>query len=340
MKKLEVLPENLEKMFDQILQDIDVCDRPKAFKILQWLAFSARPVRVKEAMEVFAIELSDDPPRYDPDGKPFGLQDLMSICSTLVKTDTTPVQDIKEEAYYTSHLVNFVDTETIGFAHASVKDYLVSRHVGIDKSPFYAMEAISANNAMAQTCLAYLLRSTFASGYCDRDATQARLRDQPLLHYAANLWPFHVNAVGESLDERTWRLIEQFFATKDWAGGGNFGSWVAALVPDIQSRTTKTQPLYYAASYGMTVVVRRLLDSSPNIVIDARGGRLESTALHVACYRQHLDVVKLLLEAGANAMSINGAGESCIFWPTVRNNVKLQRILKSYGATFSQHDVR
>jgi Ankyrin repeats (3 copies) len=337
--KLRSLPMTLEETYDQILLEIDKDYELRAFKILQWLAFSARSVRVDEMAEVLAIELHEGRQRFDSDSQLFDQRDVLKMCSSLIATDVAPIQDAMDKRYChhcVNHLVDFGDADYIRLAHGSVRDFLVSKRIRAGEASVYATGTVSANRFIAQTCLVYLMHPAFASGYGGKDITTARLKDWPLFHYAANWWPFHVKAIGHPLDDETWQLIDSFFATKDSSGGGNFGAWVSYLVPEITSRTT--QPLYYAASYGITTVVEKLLASQPKPTIDARGGRLGGTALYAACYRDNNEVIKLLLEAGADPMLVNEAGESCLFWPTVRGNVEAQELLETYGATFSQQD--
>jgi ankyrin repeat protein len=67
------------------------------------------------------------------------------------------------------------------------------------------------------------------------------------------------------------------------------------------------QPLYYAASYGLTETVRSLVQAGARL--DDKAGRFGGTALHAACYRGHPDIARFLLEAGADytIQYVNGA---------------------------------
>jgi hypothetical protein len=51
----------LDDTYARILCNIDEEYSQDAFKILQWLAYSARPLRIKEVAEVIAVEIDDDP---------------------------------------------------------------------------------------------------------------------------------------------------------------------------------------------------------------------------------------------------------------------------------------
>src|SRR5208282_226632 len=110
-------------------------------------------------------------------------------------------------------------------------------------------------------------------------------------------------------------LVLAFLATSESQNGGNFAFWVGMLIPGSPDHYVRnTRPLYYAASFGLTEVVRIILGMEKDIDIDALGGRANSSALHVATYRDHYDVVKILLERGANPSLPNNRNETPLDW--------------------------
>src|SRR5205823_3020122 len=56
--------------------------------------------------------------------------------------------------------------------------------------------------------------------------------------------------------------------------------------------------LYYAASFGLAEIVEALINTGAEL--NAPGSRFGGTALHAAALREHIPVMKLLLEAGAD----------------------------------------
>ena len=91
-RTLETLPKTLEETYDHILLRIEESHRQNALKVLQWLAFAARPVRVEEAAEVLAIDLSREP-RYNPNLKLFDPQDIMLLCPSLITRLASSIHD-------------------------------------------------------------------------------------------------------------------------------------------------------------------------------------------------------------------------------------------------------
>jgi hypothetical protein len=341
-KQLGALPQTLEETYDRILLSVDEANRHNALKFLQWLAFSARPVTIEEVDEILAIDL-DNGLRYDPNLKLIEPRDVLRICSTLVTTTTVSMLDSPEimssnEEY---RVQKYEEFEAIRLSHMSVKDYLVSSRIRSTKASFYAIDAKLAHRFMAQTCLGYLLNPAFASGRGDWDTLYARLKDWHLFHYSVYFWPYHVKALGESLDEQTWHLIQAFFNTKEAERDGYYGAWLAALTPKTFLQNVPcTQPLYYAASFGLTSVIKRILEADPKVDVNALGGRALSPPLQAASYRNHPDAVKTLLEAGAypNALSITGL--SSLFFAILNEYQEVQKLLEEYGATLTEVEMR
>ena len=77
---LKSLPETLDATYDRILLKINKSDAKYAAKVLQFVAFAARPVTIEEVADVIAI--NGDTHRRDQ-----GLEDIMEIldiCASLV----------------------------------------------------------------------------------------------------------------------------------------------------------------------------------------------------------------------------------------------------------------
>ncbi|KAF4625355.1 hypothetical protein G7Y89_g12812 [Cudoniella acicularis] len=181
----------------------------------------------------------------------------------------------------------------------------------------------------SQAWLVYLLQPTFASGHCDLDTLANRLQQWPLYHYAAHFWPFHVNAsssADDDLNEETWRLLHQFFSTRN-----------STASPRVRE-TYCTQPLYYAASFGIMSLIRKLLDSDPDLDINAKGSRFDSTPVQVATYRNHPAAVKLLLEGNANPMVVGSYGQNCLLITVLGRYAEVRELLRDYGVTWTEAD--
>lgn len=129
--------------------------------------------------------------------------------------------------------------------------------------------------------------------------------------------------------------IVAFFKTHHLEEGGHFTTWVQILLAEAPVQVARaTEPLYYASSYGLLPVVERLLQDGA--MIDAHGGRANSTALQVACFRGHLSIVKVLLDAGADPNSTNQHGFSNLEWARSRGLPDIEKLLIKHGAKEKQ----
>lgn len=140
------LPPNLDQTYDRILATVDEVYFQYAFRILQWLTFSARPLLLDEMAEVVAIDAKRNP-AFDRDEVLEDPSEVLNICSSLV---TITVDDSYEWKRPSKQIVTL--------AHYSVKEYLVSDRICKGKAARYAMRDDVCHDALATSCLGYLLQ--------------------------------------------------------------------------------------------------------------------------------------------------------------------------------------
>ena len=112
----------MDDTYERILQQIDEADRKLAIVAFQWLAFSARPLRLNELVEVLSVQ-------------PISLcldrliqpEDVLAICSSLVTR--LPFGESK-------------------LAHSTVKEYLTSNRIMQT-----SVSALAINESGASTCI-------------------------------------------------------------------------------------------------------------------------------------------------------------------------------------------
>ncbi|KAI9871132.1 MAG: hypothetical protein M1830_003282, partial [Pleopsidium flavum] len=117
-KTLKTLPRTLDETYERILKSIDEDYQAEAFIALQWLAFSARPMRLEEIAEAVSMA-GKEPPVYDPANRLSDPTDVLTICSSLV-TLTTRKGDRSHEPE---------EVNELRLAHFSVKEYLISQRI-------------------------------------------------------------------------------------------------------------------------------------------------------------------------------------------------------------------
>ena len=294
------MPQDLDEAYKRILtQFIPDTSRLKQYekylrRMLLWLCFATRPLKIAELSEAVVVEEDDND--IDEDSRLRKPDILYDLGQGLFELDRT--------------------SELISLSHSSIKTLLTSPETRTSKIAIFHMDEFGAHDVIMKTCLAYLrfssLKFRTTQFAYSNDALALRY---PLLSYATHCWPLHVRHVGES----SWNSISAFFSTKEACNGGNYGFWIqyisGGLSPEVIIRTT---PLYYAASFGYKALVAAILYNDKNLNLEQGGGRRGSTALQVAAFRRQREVVKLLVEAGANPFSHDGSGIgggfSSVFW--------------------------
>src|SRR5262245_51174971 len=86
-KALASLPKTLDETYDRILNNIDDNNRELAFKMLQWLVSSGRPLQQEELAEAIIIDVNAEP-AFNLENRFPDPEDILTICSSLITTDT------------------------------------------------------------------------------------------------------------------------------------------------------------------------------------------------------------------------------------------------------------
>ena len=273
-----------------------------------WLSFAFRPLRLAELCETLAFNELDT--TVDQSDRLLDSHDLLRWCQGLI----------------TYHPRN----SDVTLSHSSVRTYLLSDQIKSGPSSFFSIDETAAERLLLRKCLTYMMFTDFGKGYYPSfQEWKAFSRQWPLLGYASIHWASHSRALDAELEPQDQELISKLYSTSKHERGGNFGSWVQCLYPEAEYRVARdTQPLYYAASFGLRAVVRSLISANGDIDLDAVGGRNDSTALQVACFRGHYAVAQDLLQAGANPYHRDGFGRSSLFYALCYGDEDIAELLR------------
>lgn len=310
LRALDKMPEDLNGVYQAILLRIPPSDQKFVREALLWLSFALEPLTLAALSD--AVVLEEDDHALNNESRFPDSQVLLEMCHGLITYDK--------------------ETSGVSLAHSTVRTFLTS--IGIHSGPLavYHLDEASAQHTMYSKCFTYLSFDDFKSPCQNWEDLQGRYEKFPLLKFAADNWLLHFNrwtsAQGPSMVEIE-RLVK-FFSTRKLAEGGNFTSWVQSLLWEAPLKTSRTtEPLYYAAFFGLQPVVEKLLQSGADL--DTKGGRrVFSTPLLAACSRGHLSIARILLEAGADPNPTNQEGISCIHF--TRNFKGMKQLLCEYGA--------
>ena len=269
---LQALPKTLEASYGRMVDRIDPVDQAYARRIFLWLTYSMYPLDLASVAETAIFEpgitsIDEESRLSDP-------KDVLDICGMFV---------------YQNNI-----SDEVRLSHHTVREYLSTAK----ESPMYLPEKESHKD-MAELCLTYLLMDNFETPFENPDKLVLALHDHPLLAYSARNWTSHVLESG--CEEELEPLISRLFVPETTP---RFLMWLQVVLwhsthgfegPETSTKSHPT-PLYYASSYGLYHTVKSLISRGADLNIKA--GRFGGTAYHAACWRQHPDIVRLLLDAG------------------------------------------
>ena len=312
---LRHLPPTLEKTYEQLLLGIEEGeDRDLTRQILEIVTFSLRPLTVEKVSEILQItpgmgELDESKQLSNP-------RDILAICGSLL--------EYRDSRY---------GVGTVTLAHHSVKTYLTSDLQG--SVSLFKLDAYSAHRRLAMACLTYLSFDTFVNGDSQLYRKRRELSDKqhPFGIYAGFNWPFHIQELSNfnaDTDPELWGILQTFLF------GPAFRHWVKFLVPG-SAKVETTAPLYYASSFGLTTIVRFLVDM-PDVDIERRGGKGSATPVNIAACRGQLEAVRILLDHGADPTKVDFLGGlDAMQWAVYYDYPEVVELLQSRGYRFKPH---
>ena len=326
------LPSDLFEVYETVMETIRQNSddtQELARKILSWIFYAKRPLKINELREAIAVREGDISLEDDD---LMQADEIIEVCGSLIDYDAA--------------------SGNVTFSHEMVQDFLKSRY----------SDGLLHRVELCKTCLTYMSFDVFKQGPCTDEASyKARLDKHSFGKYVAQYWGRHVKEVEEEnpelydtvikvigpstvVDAMTQLVIAQkgsdwdipkkhkgkkemhIFAEQDLVHFAKIylnHQEVTSAVPasrsdrhededelevlfqmfekymkvSICTNDGKTQPLHLAAQQGHVKMIEILLEAGA--VVDHKND-LDETALHLACEEGHCDVVKLLLRAQAS----------------------------------------
>lgn len=289
LKAFQSLPQTLDETYERILANIPSAHIHHTKRILQFLIYSERPLRLEEAVDAIAVDVGRDVARgrrFDPKDRLPVPEEITRYCSSLVVLVSKQYKNSRQETRITSE---------IQLAHFSVKDYLTSDR----RTPDYLHEWV-ARTSIAEVCLSYLLvpdvdeYEYFEMFRYEESLAEFFEDEYPFARYAAAQW--RPNAVRGGDNVR--RLVKELcLDDKQFSLASN----LCPLEYADMNFQWMAPPIYYASLYGVLWWVQMLIDEGPKQVarINWYCGDYE-TALHAAVIEGHTEIMHLLLKEGAN----------------------------------------
>ena len=316
-RSLDELPITLDETYERILQGIPKQKWRHAHRLFQCLVAAVRPLRIEELAEIFTIDFGSKAVLRLVEGwRPEDPEEaVLSTCSTLI-----------------SITIGDKGSKLVQFSHFSVKEFLTSdrlQSMDIENARQYYIPLEPAHTLLTQACLTVLLQ-------LDENVDKTRLETFTLALYAAEHWVDH--AKFQNVESQIQDIMEQLFDpmkphfrawlwmhnTYPWSDSPKFNTCPSPPPPDFTS-------LHCAALYGFSGLAERLITAHAEDV-NAKRCR-DSTPLHAASARGHIDVAQLLFSHGADINARKDVGITPLFLASFHGHHKVVRFLLEHGAT-------
>lgn len=313
-KSLRKLPKTLTETYARILAKIDEDYRDYAIRILQFLTYSDRPLTIEEAVDAMVVEPGSSP-SFHPSFRIPRPQDIIKICSSLVA-----IVDMR-------HVISGTRVTMVQLAHHSVQQYLKSKEIGINfprtlseigKLFQSELDELRARACMVKVFLAYF--PAIEQLMCDSEASQEDDENFPFWSYGIGHWLKHAR-FSESEVEVQEMILDFFLAQGDtnrtWLSHleGNF--LTPGTLPHVEDKFQLVmRAMYYACYVGLHRTAILISERAAEINTESA---LYTIGLHTATVTGNLELVKVLLEKGANPRGLRCVLNSISDWGSFRD---------------------
>ena len=317
---LDELPGTLDETYERALKDVNQANWETAHRLFQFVAVASRPLSVEELAQFLGFDFATGSiPKFQQD---WLLDD--------------PIDAVLSTTSSLLAIIHVGDSQVVQFSHFSVKEYLTSSRLteASDVVRRYHISMPGAHTLAAQACLGLLL-------HLDKKMTTVDLEKIDLAEYAAEHW------VGHARFEDVFREVEDgikqlFDPTKP-----HFAIWVWIYDSEDQYWHREKRglgpsephgtPLHYASLCGLDVIVNFLVVEHAQDV-DSQSFDDWSTALHLASAKGHVEVVRALLDKGADAAAVDKRGSTPLHLASNGGHAGVVRVLLERGADASAED--
>ncbi|MCJ1331727.1 hypothetical protein MMC10_008419 [Thelotrema lepadinum] len=344
---LEDLEDSLQKLPDgrHSLTDTyqDALDRihakdprvvEKIDRILTWLCFSARPLKVDELRWAVAIDVSKDEEDFN-EKRLLLEEDIVRLCVGLVTIN--------------------VENREVRLVHYTTQEFFLDQRDKLFPN---------ARMVLFRSCLKFLSYSRFTHSRCQDEETLRTLKSQnPFLEYAAKYLGEHARPIEEQVKLeiiQLWksdtRLDLIYQARLNVAGSptqnplcGALSTAIAFGLKHVAAELIanganihavgmgKQRPVHLAGYEGQTEIMQMLITSKADL--DTRDGK-QNTALHaVACGPTRVGALEMVLQEAPRIINFtNHMGKTALADAAERNKISEVKTLVAYGAAIDTRD--
>jgi hypothetical protein len=307
-KALKDLPVGLDATYDRMLQATKPEYRKQVSSILRWLAFSEEPLSVEELAEIFILDHDRKPPFHE--------DDRLNTPENVLKYLPSLVTTVRVETY-------LWPKNEVRLAHFSIKEYLISPRIAQGPATDFSTTETDAHLHISLDCLAYHLQQSSKIL-----VTGEQFSHFALWGYAATFWTNYL----EHVPRATWGPFAIEIASQALAPSSQSLLNMSRIrKPELELGDLAT-PLYYLAGLGAAQLTELLLDRGSDIdELSPRGNRY-GFALAAAARMKHINIVKVLLDRGADIHLRGGAYGYALQASTYSGNESIVQLLLDRGA--------
>lgn len=316
---LDDLPKSLDETYERMLQSIDEEKWECAHRIFQFLTVAARPPRVEELAEVFAIRADRETtaiPEFNARWRPPNAEEaVLSACPSFITVTKVNGEQI------------------VQFSHFSVQEYLTGNRLASSPLARYHVLPQHAHTFLGKACLSILLRLSL------RIHKGSVKKMFPLVGYAAENWVGHAHN-GDAFcltDDEMEPLFDEnqpYFAGWLWVYDINNPS--GRHMTHTHPEKPGVAPLYYAASCGFYSMVKRLVDTHLQDINTQYGDG--GTPLHAALRNGYSDIALFLLQCCAKADIKDSKHQTPLHIASQEGYIDVIRSLITYDADANAED--
>ncbi|KAF4454921.1 hypothetical protein F53441_2660 [Fusarium austroafricanum] len=371
-REIDETPSGLNSLYDREWRRIESMrdsDKERAFSLLRWAAFALRPLTVNEITE--AVLITEETEAMPLDEMPECIDDdyvetmILDLCGSLIQ--------VRHDSF--TLLMAFLDKAGPGsglmevhLSHFSVKEYLLLKSTPgsaalLSNEKLRALNENLQNTVLANSCIRYMSLPGICDNWKMEDKEKSKMK---FTSYAVSNWFYHCQ-LAEPMDSAlkdttiaifngrdpnfdTFRKIMKSGTIKELPEAQEdpvslfklavlfgFKHAVAFLIQegkgDVEDRSfDDSTPLLVASSLERHDIVKVLLDNGADPNAQSRNNQ---TALVASIKADNNDITELLLERGADVSMLDRYGRSPLYLASRRGNLKAAQQLLDKGADVS-----
>ncbi|KAJ3822663.1 ankyrin repeat-containing domain protein, partial [Lentinula raphanica] len=312
-KALTKLPATLKDIYFNAIEKLEnsPCSE-EAHHLLLWLLYSFEPLNMNQVAVILSIDLNARKVEVDAEM----LNGLEKIIDTSLVT---------------------VDNENIvQLSHASVKEFLLESNRSLQEKKLININAELAHDIIAQMCLIYLLKQNEEKDIWIESNIFFfwRIDVKTFEQYATQYWGEHSHYIDKkSLSyNKSIEMIQIFLeqgskAFKNWTKNFRTQREKTLKLENIFAEEIK---LHVTAWFGLETSTQNLLTNTDTDI--NKMSKYFETALQIAAARGHQDIVKFLVQQGAEINAQGGEYGTALQAAATRGHKDIVELLVQRGA--------